>query len=129
MSDLEKILRKHERQIAAQVRKIEAARTPNKPAGASKEEMSKFARDSLISSYDTIRGKKNGGAFDKHRGPTTPDNRTPEQKRKDREKLQAERRGGPDKSSGSANLSGVKRYRKNGGAIMKARGGTFKGTF
>lgn len=70
MSDLEKILRKHERQIEAQVRKIEAARTPNKPAGASKEEMSNLARDSLISSYDTIRGKKNGGAIMKARGGT-----------------------------------------------------------
>ena len=48
---------------------------------------------------------------------------------KDREKLQAGRRDEPDTSSGSANLSGVKRHRKNGGAIMKARGGTFKGTF
>lgn len=69
------------------------------------------------------------GDIKKHRGPTTPDNRTPEQKRKDREKLQAIRRGGPDTSSGSADLGGVKKYRKNGGAVMKARGGTFKGTF
>jgi len=69
------------------------------------------------------------GDFKKHRGPSNPDNRTPEQKRKDREKMQSERQGGPDQSTGSANLSGVKRYRKNGGAVMKARGGTFKGTF
>lgn len=71
--------------------------------------------------------------------PIKPDNRTPKEKRKDREKVKAARQNlpleikpdnrTPEEKRKDREKVKAMRYRKNGGAVMKARGGTFKGTF